>query len=167
MKRRCQWGPSGWGRSTWGCAGEGPAWWAGGWAGCPAPWSGTRPGTGQRTRPAALAGWEVPGGGTRTCCSDSPSSCSSPVLWEWKDSERSIFWLQQAYINESFLFVNMLVSVCIALQKPRRWMVLPCIVRELPTKNWVWYRRETGSVAFFHHLSKEKVSHFLSREIVS
>ena len=28
MRRRRQWRPSGWGRSTWGCGGEGPAWWA-------------------------------------------------------------------------------------------------------------------------------------------
>ena len=96
MKRIHQWGPSGWGRSTWGCGGEGLAWWAEWWAGCPAPSSGTRPGTRWRTRPAALAGWGVPGGGTWTRCSDFPSSCSSLVCWEWKDSERSTFWLQPA-----------------------------------------------------------------------
>ena len=84
MKRRHQWGPSGWGRRTWGCGGKGPAWWAGWWAGCPAPWSGTCPGIGRKTCPVALARWGAPGGGTRTRRSGSPSSCSSPVCWGWR-----------------------------------------------------------------------------------
>ena len=55
MKRRCMWGPNGWGRSTWECGGEGPAWWAGWGAGWPAPWSGTCPGTRQGKCPSWMA----------------------------------------------------------------------------------------------------------------
>lgn len=54
-----------------------------GWACSPAPWSGTCPGTGQRTHPAALEGWGAPGEGTRTHCCGSPSSCHSYLCWEW------------------------------------------------------------------------------------
>lgn len=99
-----------------GCGGERPAWWAGWWAGCPEPWSGTCPGTGRRTCPCCSGQTGSP----RRRNSDTAGfSCLFMLLLSAvnKDSKVAHF-TTEAENNESFLLVN--VSVCLHCHVPAK-----------------------------------------------